>query len=157
MISPNNPNIGGPARKAEYPIIETILTLVTAPSDSSPAAEMPTGKPSDVPSPHKKTPTDATGRYPENITRASPENANPEAVRRTGTRPNRLRKNLPAVRPRNMAVKNRVNMALPVIGCTLKPSTMARGSQSLADPSAKAMPKTTRPINSVLGITLLLF
>lgn len=72
----------------------------------SPAADRATGKPSEAPSPQKRTEAAATAALSEKITRTSPRAPETALARSTVARPKRTRKNVPQKRPRVIAAAN---------------------------------------------------
>src|SRR5674476_1275702 len=120
-------------------MVATALTRAAAVLGSSAAADIPTGKPSADPSPQRTTPKTATTALGTKITVSRPSAARTLDVRNTGTRPNRSSSGTPAIRPTVIAVTKTPRTTAPDALLTPWPSTIARASQSFADPSANAM------------------
>lgn len=132
-------------------MVATALTLAAACRGSSAAADIPTGKPREAPSPQRTVPRIATGTLSMKITMLSPTTPIRAETRSTGTRPNRSRTLTPAIRPTVIAVTKMPNTTAPVALVVPRSSTIARASQSPALPSANAMPSTISPISRVVG------
>jgi hypothetical protein len=100
-------------RNETYPMVATAATFAVAFAGSSAAADMPTGKPSDAPTPHRTVPAIANGAVGPMITSSRPANARKAEPARTGTRPNRSRNAPPNIRPAVIAVTNTAKTAAP--------------------------------------------
>ena len=97
--SARQPSSGGPARNAPYPIVDTTETRAAERAGSSAAALIPTGKPSEAPSPQTRMPRPTTTRFPPRITSSVPAAARADEPHSTGARPNRSSTTGPVNRP----------------------------------------------------------
>ena len=86
-----------------YPMALTTETRAAARSGSSAAALMPTGKPSEAPSPQNSTAALAATGESTKTTSVSPSAADTALARTTTARPNRSMKKPPLNRPRDIA------------------------------------------------------
>ena len=100
--------------------------------------------------PQTVAPTMATTALSGMITSSSPAAATRALPRMTLTRPKRAIRREPASRVPVIAARNNPSVTAPRVLDAPWPSTMVRLNQSLAAPSASAIPSTTRPISSVV-------
>ena len=80
---------------------------------SSPAALIPSGKPSDAPSPQSTAPASAPGMPGESTTVSTPATASNAVTRNVPTRPYRSTNDPPTSRPTVIAVTNVPNPTAP--------------------------------------------
>ena len=113
---------------------------------SSAAADIPSGKPSEAPAPHSAMPTNATGRFGARMKTMRPAPAAIERMRSVHTRPMRSTMGPPIIRNTVIETEKTVSAIAPVASVSRWPSTTAIVSQSLALPSAKAIPRMIAPI-----------
>ena len=149
--SPSSPISGGPARNAQYPMDATTLTRVAAAAGSSDAALIPTGNPSEVPSPQSKAPTKQSQVTGAKMKISRPTVASSASARTTGTRPNRSSSSVPNQRARVIAARNVAKPSVPAAAAVPRSSISATAIQSCPVPSANANAKTNSPISSVRG------
>lgn len=112
------PSSGGPASDAAYPIVATTLMLRTAARGSSPAADIPIGKPSAEPNPHNAAPATATAGTGAVMKHPMPTAAHSAETRRAPTRPNRWSTAVPSSRVTVVATTNTQNVTAPTAGAT---------------------------------------
>src|SRR5664279_4693230 len=127
----------------------TTDTRPAARAGSTPAALIPTGKPSAAPAPHNNAPATAQGSDGPNTTNSSPAAASPAVTRSTAGRPHRSSAPPPTRRDTVMAVTKTPKPSAPRASLVPCPSTNATVNQSLATPSVKAKLSTSNPISSV--------
>ena len=129
----------------------TTDTRAAARLSSSPAALIPSGKPSDAPRPQNTAPTSAPTTVGEVTTTRTPATTSSAVTRKVATRPYRSTNQPPTSRPAVMAVTKMPKPTAPTAGTASYPSTRARASQSLATPSQSAKDSTSSPTANVRG------
>ena len=130
-------------------MVATALTRAAAVFGSSAAADIPTGNPRDEPRPQSTTPTTATHTMGTKMTTSRPTVARAADALSTGTRPKRSSAMTPPSLPTVIAATNTPKTRAPFALLTRCPSTIASASQSLAEPSANAMPRMMSPMSRV--------
>src|SRR5674476_695905 len=130
-------------------MVATTAIRAGARRGSSAAALIPTGKPRAAPIPQATTPTAASHRVGARAKTSRPTRDKAAHRRSTSTRPHRSSRPVPSRRMPVIAVTKTANATAPTALDVPKPSTTARLTQSLAEPSVSAAASTTSPIRRV--------
>src|SRR5665647_1039914 len=116
-------------------MVDTTAIRAGARRGSSAAALIPTGKPRAAPIPQATTPTVASHRVGARAKTSRPTRDKAAHRRSTSTRPHRSSRPVPSRRMPVIAVTKTANATAPTALDVPKPSTTARLTQSLAEPS----------------------
>src|SRR5665647_3260902 len=130
-------------------MVDTTAIRAGARRGSSAAALIPTGQPRAAPIPQATTPTVASHRVGARAKTSRPTRDKAAHRRSTSTRPHRSSRPVPSRRMPVIAVTKTANATAPTALDVPKPSTTARLTQSLAEPSVSAAASTTSPIRRV--------
>src|SRR3954454_3098045 len=130
---------------------EMTLTRDAARAGSSAPALMPTGNPSEIPTPHRTVPANTSVVLEANAKSTSPATDVSVSTRITGTRPYVSSRTGPNQRPAVIADRNSAKASVPTAASVPWPSIIATPIQSLPEPSANANARTNTPTSSVRG------